>query len=408
MKPFYRSLRATCLALSLMIGGVAVAQPASAAPVIESSYVYYTKDGNGIYKNKIGGKTKETKITDDKIYGDIYVDGDWIYYMNITDVPSPSGQPQAGYVYKIKTTGKEKTQVTQDVVSSFGYAKGYVYYSYLGKKNADGSITRNPDSIFRVNSKGGSKKEILKETSYQIQVDGSYIYFVNEDEDGDLYKAKTDGKSKKQVRKDEPIASGENGFKVYEDWIAYFEEGDSTPKIMTTSGKDMQELDDDVEVVGFYKDDVYFTEDDSLYKKDAEDDDSRSKKVADLPPSTVNILAFDIKKEEMIIEKEDGTVVRLSFDDEYDDEHGEKKVKKLSLEPSNMEIEDGDTDDVSLIATYTNGDKENVTNKATWTSSKPSVAIFVGGKIKALRKGTTTIKASYGGKTDSIKVKVTK
>jgi len=410
MKPIYQSFRVTCLALSLMVGGVAISQPALAASTsfIDDNYVYYTKDGDGIYKNRIGGKVKESKLTDDKIYGDIYVDEDWIYYMNITDVPTVSGQPQAGYVYKIKTNGTSKTQVTQDVVSSFGYSKGYIYYSYLGKKNTDGSITRNPDKIYRVNKTGGSKKEILSETSYQIQVEGNYIYFVNEDKDGDLYKAKTDGKSKKTVKKDVAIASGEHGFKVYDDWIAFFEEGDSTPQIMSTSGKNLQDLEDGVDVVGFYKDDVYFVEDDTLYKKDAEDDDSDEKEVTDLPPSTVDILAYDVNEEEMIIEKADGTAVRLSFDDDYDDEYGDPKVKKLTLEPSDMEIEDGESDDVSLVATYSNGDEEDVTELATWTSSKPSVAIYVNGKIKGLKRGSATIKATYGGKTDSIKVKVTR
>lgn len=408
MKPFYQSFRVTSLALSLLVGGVAIAQPALAAPVIDDHYVYYTKDGNGIYRNKIDGKKQESRITSDKIYGDIYVDDDWIYYMNITDVSSPAGVPQAGYVYKIKTDGTGKTQVTQDVVSSFGYAKGYVYYSHLGSKNSDGTITRDPEGIYRVNKSGGARKKIIDETSYSIQVDGSYIYYVNEDEDGDLYKVKTTGNSNKYVKRNEAVSTAEHGFKVYDDWIAYYEEGDSTPKIMSTSGKDMQDLDDGVEVVGFDNDYVYFVDDDTLYRKDAADDDSKDKKVADLPPSTVTVLAYDLDEEEMILELEDGTAVSLSFDDDFDDEYGEVKVKKLTLEPSSMEIEDGDTDDVSLVATFSNGDKKDVTELATWTSSKPSVAVYVDGKIKGIKKGTATIKASYGGKTDSVRVKVTK
>ena len=402
MKPFFRSFRATFLALSLMVGGVAISQPAYAAPVIaDNNWVYYTKDGGGIYKNKIGGKQAESRITDDKVYGDIYVDDDWIYYMNITGVTNTPGLPQAGYIYKIKTNGSEKTKVSEDVVSSISYYKGYVYYSYLGKQNTDGTIARTPDKIYRVNSSGNSKKEILKERSYSLQVDGGYIYFINDEEDGDLYKAKTDGSKKKYVKKSEAVESGEHGFKVYDDWITYKEEGDTTPKMMTTSGKDIQELPENAEVIGFKKDYVYYIEDGTLFKKDAEDEESDEKDVMEIPDLTV--IAYDLDEEETIIQAEDGSISRLSFDDEYGDQ---TKVKKLTLSPSETEIRDGGTDNVSLIATYGNGETEDVALKATWTSTKPSVAYFQNGKIKAVKRGTTTIKASYGGKTDSIKVKV--
>ncbi len=402
MKPFFQSFRATLLALSLTVGGVAISQPAFAAPLIEEkNWVYYTKDGEGIYKNKIDGKQQETRITDDNVYGDIFVDDDWIYYMNITGVPSPSGLPQAGYIYKIKTNGSDKTKVSDDVVSSIGYYKNYLYYSYLGKKNADGSITRTPDKIYRVSTSGKGKKEILKERSYSLQVDGGYIYFVNDEKAGDLYKAKTDGDNKKYVKKSEAVESGEHGFNIYDDWIAYQEEGDTTPKIMTTSGKDIQELPDDAEVIGFKKDYVYYTKDNVLFRKDAEDDDSDEREVMELPDLT--IIGYDLDEEETIIQESDGSISRLSFDDDYGDQ---TQVKKLTLSPSETEIRDGGTESISLIATYGNGKTEDVASKATWTSTKPSVAYFQNGKIKAIKRGTTTIKASFGGKTDSIKVKV--
>ncbi|MFC6550449.1 Ig domain-containing protein [Cohnella cellulosilytica] len=61
---------------------------------------------------------------------------------------------------------------------------------------------------------------------------------------------------------------------------------------------------------------------------------------------------------------------------------------------------------VQLTALYETGKTENVTTKATWTSSKASVATVADGKISVKGKGTVSIKGSFGGKTVTIRVTV--
>ncbi|MNR50921.1 Bacterial Ig-like domain (group 2) [compost metagenome] len=73
--------------------------------------------------------------------------------------------------------------------------------------------------------------------------------------------------------------------------------------------------------------------------------------------------------------------------------------KKLVLAPGAMKT-------VDLIAEYDTGKTPEVTGSAVWTSSKPSVAKVTAGKIEAIAKGTTTIKAKFLTKTVTISVTV--
>lgn len=73
--------------------------------------------------------------------------------------------------------------------------------------------------------------------------------------------------------------------------------------------------------------------------------------------------------------------------------------KKLVLAP-------GAVKSVVLTAEYDTGKSASVTGSAVWTSSKPSVAKVTAGKIEAVGKGTTTIKAKYQNKTVTISVSV--
>jgi hypothetical protein len=73
--------------------------------------------------------------------------------------------------------------------------------------------------------------------------------------------------------------------------------------------------------------------------------------------------------------------------------------KKLKLAP-------GGNASVNLTAWYDTGKSISVTNQVVWTSSKPSVATIVNGKIQAVSKGTASIKAKFATKTVTISVTV--
>jgi len=82
------------------------------------------------------------------------------------------------------------------------------------------------------------------------------------------------------------------------------------------------------------------------------------------------------------------------------------KLKSLVLSEKSIQLAPGATFTLKLTANYTTGSPVVATEKAVWTSSKPSVATVENGKIKAISKGSATIKATFEGKSVSFRVKV--
>jgi len=82
------------------------------------------------------------------------------------------------------------------------------------------------------------------------------------------------------------------------------------------------------------------------------------------------------------------------------------KLTKLTASVKSLELAPGAAEQVRLTAVFDKTEEADVTSLAAWTSSNERVAVVSGGQIKALAQGTATIKASYGGKTVSIRVKV--
>ncbi|MDQ0062008.1 Ig-like domain-containing protein [Paenibacillus harenae] len=82
------------------------------------------------------------------------------------------------------------------------------------------------------------------------------------------------------------------------------------------------------------------------------------------------------------------------------------KLKSLSVSSKTVSLSPGAAFAVTLTANYTTGSPVNATANAIWTSSKPNVATVADGKITAVSKGTSTIKASFGGKSITVRVSV--
>ncbi|WFR63422.1 Ig-like domain-containing protein [Paenibacillus amylolyticus] len=64
------------------------------------------------------------------------------------------------------------------------------------------------------------------------------------------------------------------------------------------------------------------------------------------------------------------------------------------------------TANIVLTASYPNSSDVNVTDQATWTSSNEKVATVFKGQVTAISAGSTTIKATYSGKTVEVAVDV--
>ncbi|MBD7968630.1 Ig-like domain-containing protein [Paenibacillus gallinarum] len=81
-------------------------------------------------------------------------------------------------------------------------------------------------------------------------------------------------------------------------------------------------------------------------------------------------------------------------------------ARHLDIDKEELGLKVGGTHTFKVLAAFANGVTEEVTNKATWTSSEESVAFVESGNLTAYKSGKTTVKATYGGKTVEVAVSV--
>lgn len=81
-------------------------------------------------------------------------------------------------------------------------------------------------------------------------------------------------------------------------------------------------------------------------------------------------------------------------------------ARHLDIDKEELGLKVGGTYTFKVMAAFANGVTEEVTNKATWTSSEESVAYVENGNLTAYKSGKTTVKATYGGKTVEVVVSV--
>lgn len=82
------------------------------------------------------------------------------------------------------------------------------------------------------------------------------------------------------------------------------------------------------------------------------------------------------------------------------------KLTKLTASMTSVKLSRGEAKQIALTAQYDKKTESIVTSSAVWKSSNADVAAVSNGKITAVGKGSTTIKATFGGKTVSIRVHV--
>ncbi|MBH5320556.1 hypothetical protein I6N90_22440 [Paenibacillus sp. GSMTC-2017] len=82
------------------------------------------------------------------------------------------------------------------------------------------------------------------------------------------------------------------------------------------------------------------------------------------------------------------------------------KLKSLQLSTKSIQLTKGSTYSTTLKAYYYTGSAIDHTANATWVSSRTNVATVIDGKITAIGKGTATIKATFEGRSVSLRVTV--
>ncbi len=82
------------------------------------------------------------------------------------------------------------------------------------------------------------------------------------------------------------------------------------------------------------------------------------------------------------------------------------QLKKVTLSEKTLKLTTGSTTVVTLTAEYDTGNMVDVTKAAAWTSTKTTVATVSAGRVNAVAKGSSSIKAEYGGKRATLSVSV--
>lgn len=82
------------------------------------------------------------------------------------------------------------------------------------------------------------------------------------------------------------------------------------------------------------------------------------------------------------------------------------KVKKLQVNKAKLSLLSGDTEQLVLTATFSDGTKGEVTTEAEWASKNAKAASVEAGLVRALNKGKTTVTAAYRGKKASVSLTI--
>lgn len=262
----------------------------------EGEWVYYNSN-NQLYKAKTDGSMKTELSSDSPSF--INVSGDWVYYINAAADPTEGNK-----IYKVKTDGTGKTKVSDDTAMYTTVSGDWIYYTNA----SDGS------KLYKIKTDSTGKTRLSDDLAYEINVLGDWVYYSSGYDEKMLCKVRTDGTGKTI------IGSGSFEFiNVSGDWIYYQDaEGMYRESVklykMKTDGSGRVKLSDDAAYfINVYGDWIYYandSDDGKLYKMKT--DGSVKTRINNEETLLVNIIGdwiyYATASQEQIIKiKNDGT-----------------------------------------------------------------------------------------------------
>lgn len=215
---------------------------------VQGDWVYHFKRDRsisqatpGLYKTKLDNS--ETALVTEDLGLFLILEGDWIYYSNIT-------QDSTDAIYKIKTDGTEKTKLIDDSIMASMSGKGFELdgeWLYYLSKNEEGSL-------HRVKTDGSHRENIGEGYIYDFDLTDDWIY-INIAEDGPrLYKMKKDGSERNLIIE-------ENAVLMYasDNYIYFSDESGDNLKKSNLDGSDVKILNiDNIYLLKTQNDSVYY------------------------------------------------------------------------------------------------------------------------------------------------------
>jgi hypothetical protein len=174
--------------------------------LIQGDWIYFSSSDRFQKLLKQNLKTGEKFSIYNGVAGSINIVDGWIYFVNYSE---------KGYLYKVRTNGKEAENLVSEPVNSVIVNGDWIYY--LNEK----------DEICRIKTDGTGQMLIGKNKIYSYNLTQKWIYFSNDDDRRYLYRMELDGSKPAKVNARSTdyicvfgeqvfyIGFGENQYNVY-------------------------------------------------------------------------------------------------------------------------------------------------------------------------------------------------
>lgn len=141
-----------------------------------------------LYRIKPEGNSREKVINRD-VSSVVGINQDWIYYVRFDDRK----------IYRVGIDGRKKTKLSDDFVA--GMVEGlpalvddWIYYAAVGKNKDIADM-----KLMRIKTDGTGREQLDDEYSGLYQIVDNWIYFLNWDDRGNIYRIRTDGKDRIKI-----------------------------------------------------------------------------------------------------------------------------------------------------------------------------------------------------------------
>lgn len=163
---------------------------------VADGYIYYI-NSSGIYKIK---DNEKIKLTSDDYIADVVLYKGSIYYALGPEMVE--NNVVKGGLYKIDIDGKNKVQLSDQLVENINIYKDCIYYSGTSSVTTDNTVSNENSGIFKMNTDGTSRTKICDHYAKFLKLSGDNIYFSSFDYGYKLYKISIDGTNEKKLNDD--------------------------------------------------------------------------------------------------------------------------------------------------------------------------------------------------------------
>lgn len=233
----------------------------------QGNWIYYNNN-KGLYKIKTDGTSRQEVCLD--YAKDINVVGDWVYFYSTSDTGENKG------LRKIKNDGSKQSIESEEIIES----KSVDFMTVFG----DLIYYSNLNGIYKIKTSGMDKQQLSTDNAKEINVVGDWIYYNSKG----IYKVKTDGTGKTKILTDDYLSQyGAGNMIVLGDWIYYIRAGElDKVKIDGTSPQKLIENVKSMNVVGDW---IYYSNNDTGLNK-MKVDGTNNQKICSDKAENINIV----------------------------------------------------------------------------------------------------------------------